>query len=83
MSNPVKQFWYSQKMEKSLRQNFYYMCFRPYSECSTALIDGKVKKYTECGQALFKHGSNWDDMVFVGQGTIHSVNGVVQYPRVN
>ena len=56
-------FWYSEKQRKIMRER--------KKELNCALINGKKVRYTECNKE--KKRSSWDDYVYLGRGTIHSI----------
>lgn len=68
----VHYFWFSEKqLEIQKEFSSCYIPHREYKKC-TALIDGKVIRYTECCSRSVPFG-NWDDYKYLGQGTIHMV----------
>jgi len=65
---PTHHFWYSPKYEK-LTRNPYGNTSRKNSNVF-ALIDGKKVYYSFSSQTKENHGYGWDDMQYLGHGTI-------------
>jgi hypothetical protein len=76
----TEHFWYSKKMEDWILKpgnGSRWIPSRPDKVfLNTALIDGEIKQFTEANKSSVSF-SKWDDLVYLGSGTIHSVNGVL------
>jgi len=66
-------FWWSAKKDKLKK-------FFPRSAILTAKLDtGKIVKYNiMCSNGSLDHGAKWDDLVYLGEGRVYSVDGVIQ-----
>jgi hypothetical protein len=68
--NMNRHFWYSEKQQSVLEA----FDMESNNKC---IINGKILPYTVCSKTE-KHCCLFDDMEYLGQGEIYSINGVIQ-----